>query len=362
MRNCLSSFSCFRPSVNPEIVHRKALESGNSGDFENAKLLYEKSIKLYEKKPEDASLAKVYSDFASLHFMKGNHDEAIELFKKSLKFFEKDGFSHLDMAKVNLKIASCYCEKNELNQASSHIQEALKVADNRHFIANHRDLVDIYGDARDLYKKMHDKNKQYSTLPIDVENTYRQEFSPDFVHSDMAYRSAENIQQGRGSNIQQGRGSNYFSKHIYCLQKAIDFSCKIFLKNSNNYLDFYDVPNTNDAIKFLSNFDNLEVAFRENHNLNTEVSNEYKKTLIESFDKSLIVMKNIAKFPEFEEKSLQIYKKLLPYVEDESKIQGRRDSDLPAPAPATQTSSRDRSSSPEIEVNDSGAGVFLASR
>ena len=88
MRNFLSSFSCFRPSVNPEIVHQEALESGNSGDFENAKQLYEKSIKLYEKKPENASLSKVYSDFASLHFMMGNNDEAIELFKKSLKFFD----------------------------------------------------------------------------------------------------------------------------------------------------------------------------------------------------------------------------------------------------------------------------------
>jgi hypothetical protein len=223
---------------------------------------------------------------------------------------------------------------------------------------------------------MHDKNKQYSTLPIDVENTYSQKSSSDFVHFDIVYRSGENIQQGSG-NIQQRRGSNYFSKHIYCLQKAIDFSCKIFLKNPNNYLDFYDVPKTNDEIKFLSNFDSLEVAFRENHNLNAEVSNEHKKTLMESLNKWLIEIddtikhtqedlpignKAIAKILEFKEKFLQIQKKLPPFVEDESEIEGRRDSDFPAPAPATQTSSRDRSSSPVIGVHDSGAGVFPASR
>jgi tetratricopeptide (TPR) repeat protein len=366
MLNCSSLFSCFRTLEDPKIAHQEALESGNLGNFEKAKQLYEKSIKLYEKKPENASLAKVYSDFASLHFMMGNNDEAIELFKKSLKFFEIDGCNFLDMAKVNLKIASFYCEKNELNQASSHIQDALEVADNRNFIHNHRTLVDIYGYARDLYKKMHDKqNKQYSTLntsplPISVENAT---LSPDSVHSDMVYLESK-------ENIQQERENNYFSKHIYCLQKAIDFSCKIFLKNPNNRLGLYDVPNTKDEIKFLSNLDSFEVAFRENHNLNAEVSNEHKKTLMESLNKWLSEIDDTIKLPienkatdkilEFKEKLLQIYEKLSPFVEDESKIEGRRDSDLPAPA--TQTSSRDRSSSPGIGVNDSGAGVFLASR
>jgi tetratricopeptide (TPR) repeat protein len=342
MLNCPSLFSCFRTSEDPEIAHQEA--------------------KLYEKKPENASLAKVYSDFASLHFMKGDHDEAIKLFKKSLKFFEKDGFRHLDMAKVNLKIASCYCEKNELNSASLHIEDALKVADNPNFINNHRTLVDIYGNAQDLYKKMHDKKiKQYPTLntsplPISVENAT---LSPDSVHSDMVYLESK-------KNIQQERENNYFSKHIYCLQKAIDFSCKIFLKNPNNRLGLlYHVPNREDEIKFLSNLNSFEVAFRENHNLNAEVSNEHKKTLMERLNNWLSEIddtKATDKIPEFKEKFLQIYKKLSPFVEDESKIEGRRDLDLPAPAPANRTSLLASSRSPGIGYYDSGAGVFLAPR
>lgn len=377
MQDCLSSFSCSRPSTNPEITHREAIKSANSGNFENAKLLYEKSIKLYEKKYDNVSLTKVYSDFASLHFRLGNFDEAIELFKKSLKLFEINGCGFLDTAKINLKIASCYCEKNELNQASSHIQDALKVADSRHFITNHRDLVDIYADAQDLYKKMHDKNKQSlastrsfyvknkqslgSPRPIDVQNTYKGgDFLPALPPSPEADSSFDCVRP-TGENIQQGREDNYFSKHINCLQKAIDFSCNIFLKDREKYLDDYDVPNKNDAIKFSSNLNSLDLALRENNNLNAEFSNELRKTLIESLPSSLSSISNaVVKFPELRTKFLGIRDRLSSLVECES-IKDSPYSGLITPA--TQISSQALFGSLEIiGYEDNGAGVFSASR
>ncbi len=263
MRNCLSSFPCFRISENPEIIHRKALESANSGDFEGAKPLYEESIKLHEKKPENIPLAKVYSDFASLHSKMGNHDEAIECFKKSLKFFEKDGNSFIDMSKVNLKIASCYCEKNELNQASSCIEDALRIVSVHNFPHKHRIFVDIYGDAGDLYMKMHDKNRQQLTsfaspTPIDVENTYRVQCSPaslpspnkdTVIDSQIVFRTREYPHQ-----ISE---KNFISKSISCLNKSLKSSGEILLDSKTYEYD------ERDDINFISKSTSLAWAYKE---------------------------------------------------------------------------------------------------
>ena len=230
MRNCLSSFPCFRPSVNPEIVHRKALEKGNSGDFENAKLLYEESIKLYEKKPENASLARVYSDFASLHFTKGNHDEAIKYYKESLSSFEKDGFSDHDQARVNLKIASCYYENNQYDQACSHISKSLEIANNRISVVNERFFVDIFGDAGNLYLKM-----------------------------------------------------NFDDKGIDCLKKSIKNSYKILLKEESKRIDKIDDPNIQDLNNFVSNSINFMKILQKNH-MHSLGHKEYFDDILKDFE------------------------------------------------------------------------------
>ena len=381
MRYYLPSFSCFRPSVNPEIIHQEAVESHNLGDFENAKLLYEKSIELYQKKPENIPLAKIYKNLASLHFTMGNHDQAIECFTKSLKFFEKDRYSIFDISKVKLKIASCYFEKNDFHMASSCIEDALIIVDQPSFSNNNQTLVEVYSKAGNLYMKMNAKKApqtlmeslslpqtlmQSPSLPqafmespslMDVQdsllpNQLQECYPPSPLHAviedvsehgdpkKIVLIEKENLSTEK-ENLSTEKENKFLSRSIDCLIKSINNSNKILFYESN-YIDSYNQPKIEDAINYASNCLNLGLVFKENNN-NDDALKYIDKSLIVIEDlrrvyevinpKGEIILKtNIDKICDFvdnisisdsnleEKKSLQkICQKLLVVVEDEGK-------------------------------------------
>ena len=148
------------------------------------------------------------------------------------------------------------------------------------------------------------------------------------------------------------------------MQKAVHFSCNIFLKDEKKRIDLYDIPNPDDENNFLIICRSIEKAFkeinnlRENHNLNAELGDKYKKTLM---DNSLDKLKHVSEsetvaksFPKLVEKSSLIYERLPPFFKDtKSETPSSKTSPTKIETTSTNTSSRD---------DDNGAGVFPSSR
>ncbi len=171
IRNSLPT-SISRVSENPDEIYKKALESDKSSEYGTARSLYEKAIKLYENANQNKDVARVFSDLGYLSYRENNYDDAREFLQKSLTFFEKDGHSHLDLARVNLRFAHCYHKINDFSRSSSHIKEAIEIAEKQSFTKNERSLVDIFSQAGKLCFAMNHQDKGINYLKKSLENSF----------------------------------------------------------------------------------------------------------------------------------------------------------------------------------------------
>jgi tetratricopeptide (TPR) repeat protein len=267
MRNYPSFFllKSKQNNENPDELRKKAYQKFSSGNFEEAKSLYHKVIKLYEN--DHRNVAVILFDLGSLCSINGNHEEAINYYKQSLSSFKKDRFSLYDQAKVNLKIASCYCENNQSDQAPSYINEALQIIEQPSFVNNERNLVNIFKDVGNLYLKM-----------------------------------------------------NFDDKGIDYLKKSIKNSYKILSKEKSRRIGIFDAPTSQDLNNFVSNSINFVKILQKNH-IHSLGHKEYYEDLLSDFEdlsefcnKSEIV-KDISSYPREKEVFFEIYKKLLLFID-----------------------------------------------
>ena len=133
-----------------------ALLYDSMGEYEQAKPLYEKALKINEKvlglnHPDTATS---YNNLASLYDSMGEYEQAKPLYEKALKINEKVlGLDHPSTATSYNKLASLYYSMGEYKQAKQLYEKALKISEES-LGFNHPETTTSYNNLAELYRLM----------------------------------------------------------------------------------------------------------------------------------------------------------------------------------------------------------------
>ena len=120
-----------------DLYHNTGWIYKDKGELNQALDYFQKSLKLYEKIGTNFQLAVSYTTNGRMYFLKGDLDQALEYFQKGMSLFKEIG-NKPDLADSHTKIGNIYGLKGDLNQALKHFQNSLaiyKEIDNNHEIA-----------------------------------------------------------------------------------------------------------------------------------------------------------------------------------------------------------------------------------
>ena len=129
------------------------------GEYENAKVLYEKSLKISENILDDITITTLYNNLASVYMSIGDYYKAKSLFEKALKIREKVlGKNHPETAASYNNLATLYESMGEYQNAEIFSKKALKINENilgelhPNTASSYNNLASIYMSVQEYYK------------------------------------------------------------------------------------------------------------------------------------------------------------------------------------------------------------------
>ena len=223
------------------------------GDYKNAIIYLEKSLKIYEEfgnsnHPETANL---YSNIGLLVQNKGEYEKALAYFRKALEIRETNfGNDNSMVARTHLYMGDCYLEKLDFDQAKREMDTSLSIF-NLRAKKNQREIAEVHNSLGTYYEKLgnYDEALTQFNKALTIDSIYIKENDPGFA------------------NYFARIGGIFLKKRNYInakkqLIKAKDIELRIFgNKNANVAATYSQIalacPNQIDCIK-----ENIALAYK----------------------------------------------------------------------------------------------------
>jgi Tfp pilus assembly protein PilF len=146
------------------IYHLLGYVKDNQGEYAEAIMFYEKSIKILEKilSPTDQDLAASYNNIGLVYWKMGDYSKALSSFEKALEIYQKTlPPNHPSSASSYNNIGSVYWKMGDYSKALSYYEKTLEIRQNT-LPPNHPDLATTYNNIGSAYSKMGDYPKALS--------------------------------------------------------------------------------------------------------------------------------------------------------------------------------------------------------
>ncbi|CAF4249134.1 unnamed protein product, partial [Rotaria sordida] len=168
------------------IYHMLGLLKNNKGQYQEAVAFYEKSLKIKRKTlPEDhSSLAPNYTNIGLAYNNMGDYSKALEFYEKSLKIKEKAlPPNHPDLAASYNCIGAVYNNMGDYSKVLESYEKALKIRE-KTLPPNHPDLAASYNCIGAVYNNMDEYSKALEFF--EKSHKIREKALPP-NHPDLAY-------------------------------------------------------------------------------------------------------------------------------------------------------------------------------
>jgi tetratricopeptide (TPR) repeat protein len=173
---------------NMGVTYRKMNELGKAREW------FLKSLEEVKKSEDQRGIANIYNNLADLEIIKGNYDEAINYFRKTLEIHVKYNYVN-DIAYVKKNIGIAYLDKKDFAHAEQYAREGLKLSEEIGAKNYVRDilflLADIYQQSG-RYKEATECMFQYKTIN---DSLVQEEYEKNLAELQTQYKTDKQLKQ-----------------------------------------------------------------------------------------------------------------------------------------------------------------------
>ena len=144
----------------------------DKGEYEEAITLYEKSLEIYKKNlpPNDSRFAASYTNIGVVYDNMGEYSKALSYYEKDLEISQKSlPSNHPDLGASYTNIGIVYDSMGEHAKALSYYEKDLEISQ-KSLPSNHPDLAKSYNNIGNVYENMGDyaKARSFRERAVDI--------------------------------------------------------------------------------------------------------------------------------------------------------------------------------------------------
>jgi tetratricopeptide (TPR) repeat protein len=244
-------------SEEASIYHLLGMVKINQGEYAEAIVIYEKSIKIQEKihSPTDLDLATSYNNIGLVYDNMGDYSKALSYYEQALEIYQKTlPPTHPNLATSYNNIGSVYWKMNENSKALSYYEKALEIR-NKSLPPNHPNLAASYNNIGLVYHNMGDYSKALSYYEKAL-GIGQKTLPPNHPHLTSSYNNIGSVCWKMNEN---SKALSYYEKALEIRKKSLPPNHPHLATSYNNIGSVYS--KMGDYSKALSSYEKaLEIC------------------------------------------------------------------------------------------------------